>query len=81
MAMRLFPNDVCKKRIVMIGDTPETDLRGAHGVGIDAVLVTKTGIMAPLIEKEGTAIIHQLPASDQPEFLLERFGLMETSPQ
>lgn len=79
--MQQIPGDVHKERIVMIGDSPETDLRGAHEVGIDAVLVTKTGITAPLLEKEGTTLIHQLPPSDQPKFLLERFGLQQTSPQ
>ena len=78
IAMRQLPSDVSKERIVMIGDSPETDLRGAHEIGIDSVLVTETGITAPFLEKAGIAYIHQLPASDQPKFLLERFGLKQT---
>lgn len=75
-ALQLFPSHVSRERIVMIGDTPETDIRGAHGAGLDAALVTKTGVMANLLEKEGVAsVIDGLPFDDKPEFLLERLGL------
>ncbi len=61
-ALKYFPIDISKEKILMIGDTPETDIRGAHGAGMDAALITKTGVMAYLLEKKGEAIIvHQLP--------------------
>ena len=71
-ALKRFPPHLAKEGILMIGDTPETDIRGAYQAGLDAALVTKTGVMANLFEKEGVAVIHQLPLSDQPQFLLER---------
>jgi len=75
-ALQYFPVDIPKEKILMIGDTPETDIRGAHGVGLDAALVTKTGVMANLLEKEGeAAVIHQLPLDDRPDFLLERLNI------
>ena len=76
-ALQRFPRDVSREKILMIGDTPETDIRGAHGAGLDAALVTKTGVMANLLEKEGVAsVIDGLPFNDKPEFLLERLGLL-----
>jgi HAD superfamily hydrolase (TIGR01459 family) len=53
-----------KGRILMIGDTPETDIRGARAVGISSALVLKTGVMS---ERE--------TYSDKPDFLIERFAL------
>lgn len=38
IAMQLFASG---KRAVMIGDNPETDILGAHQMGIDAILVSK----------------------------------------
>lgn len=75
-ALQYFPLDIRKEKILMIGDTPETDIRGAHGVGLDAALVTKTGVMTNLLEKQGAAsVIDQLPLSDRPDFLLERLNI------
>jgi ribonucleotide monophosphatase NagD (HAD superfamily) len=75
-ALQKFPCSVSRERIVMVGDTPETDIRGAHGVGLDAALVTKTGVMANLLEKEGVSpVMDRLPKHDKPEFLLDRLGL------
>jgi HAD superfamily hydrolase (TIGR01459 family) len=71
-ALKRFSSHLSKERILMIGDTPETDIRGAYQAGLNAALVTKTGVMANLIEKDGMAVIHRLPLSDQPQFLLER---------
>jgi HAD superfamily hydrolase (TIGR01459 family) len=75
-ALKRFPSNISKEKIIMIGDTPETDIRGAHGVGLDAALVTKTGVMAALLQKEGVMlVIDHLPSDDKPDFLLERLGL------
>jgi HAD superfamily hydrolase (TIGR01459 family) len=69
-ALKLFPSNLPKEKILMIGDTPETDIRGAYMAGLDAALVTKTGTMSLLNRGQ---LIDQLPTSDQPRFLLERF--------
>jgi len=79
-ALQKFPQNIQKNKILMIGDTPETDIRGAHGAGLDAALVTKTGVMTTLLEKEGiTQVIGHLPASDKPEFLIERLSLTKVT--
>ena len=41
---------VPKNKILMIGDTPETDILGAQNFGIDSLLVF-TGNAAPMLEK------------------------------
>ena len=70
------PENVPKERILMIGDTPETDIRGAHGVGIHAALVTQTGVMAKSFETQGEeSTIRQLSERDKPDFLLGRLRL------
>jgi HAD superfamily hydrolase (TIGR01459 family) len=80
-ALERFPFSISKRKIVMIGDTPETDIRGAHGAGLDAALVTKTGVMASLIEKKGvSSVVDHLPPDDKPDFLLERLGLLTRDP-
>jgi len=76
MALKRFPQLICREKIVMVGDTPETDIRGAHVSGLDAALIIKTGVMTDRFEKEGIApVIENLPTSDKPEFLLERLTL------
>jgi len=52
-----------RKRVLMVGDTPETDIRGARRFGIASALVTETGMMAERREKE-------LPAGDSPDFMI-----------
>lgn len=58
--------------IVAIGDTPETDVRGANSFGIASALITKTGIMAERIRRQGPLALTTLPSSDHPTFLLEQ---------
>lgn len=60
--------------VLMIGDTPETDIRGARGYGMAAALVTKTGIMAERISTLTLqkAIMEFAPC-DTPNFFIERF--------
>ena len=80
-ALQRFLSDVPREKILMIGDNPETDIRGANAVGLDAVLVTKTGVMANLFEQEGgSAIMGRLPLSDRPKYLIERLGLKPFMP-
>lgn len=62
------------EEIIMVGDTPETDIRGARGAQMASVLLTKTGIFA---HRYGHLEVHEalklLPPSDQPDFTLEQF--------
>jgi HAD superfamily hydrolase (TIGR01459 family) len=61
--------------ILMIGDTPETDIRGARQFGMSAALVTDTGLMAQRIARQGLEkAIQQLSVSDTPHFLIQRFA-------
>ncbi len=62
------------KEIIMVGDTPETDIRGARNAGIASVLITQTGIFAHRYgHLEIKEALDLLPASDQPNFTLEYF--------
>jgi HAD superfamily hydrolase (TIGR01459 family) len=69
---RLSPTP--KEKILMVGDTPETDIRGARSFGIHSALITHTGIMAEKIAHQGPASIQSLPTSDIPNFFIERFA-------
>jgi HAD superfamily hydrolase (TIGR01459 family) len=60
--------------ILMVGDTPETDIRGARKVGMSSALITETGIMADKSHYIGVEkAIKALPPSDVPEFFIRRF--------
>jgi HAD superfamily hydrolase (TIGR01459 family) len=59
--------------ILMVGDTPETDILGAKCVGIDAALVTTTGIMADRIEKSGIEkALQALSEQETPKYYIEQ---------
>lgn len=58
------------RQVVMVGDTPETDIRGARKAGMSTVLVTRTGIFA----SRGQTV-NQLPPEDRPDFSMERLCL------
>lgn len=61
--------------ILMVGDTPETDSRGAHGVGMPCALVTQTGILSERIKQNGIeTTIKQFEPSDYPNFFIERLA-------
>lgn len=64
-----------KKRVLMVGDTPETDIRGAKNVGMPSALILKTGIMAERIACIGfKKAFEELPSSDYPDFFIEYMG-------
>lgn len=64
------------KDILMVGDTPETDIRGANKVGIASVLLTETGMMAEKIKKSSLQqAIENLELSDQPHHFVRQFSL------
>jgi HAD superfamily hydrolase (TIGR01459 family) len=68
--------------ILMIGDTPETDIRGARQFGMPSALITQTGIMADRISHKGLErALQELPTTDIPNYLIERFSYGIYSPQ
>ncbi len=76
-AMECFKNHELSDpaKILMVGDTPETDIRGARLFGMSSALVTKTGILADRISSKGLeATLAGLPSTDVPEFFIERLG-------
>lgn len=65
-------NKGLKNSILMVGDTPETDIKGAANFGIDSALVL-TGIMGERIHQHGMQkAIEQL--SPKPTHLIQRLG-------
>lgn len=57
--------------ILMVGDNPETDIRGARAFGISSALITQTGIMADRIaHDEIEKVIATLPRSDYPDYFI-----------
>lgn len=61
--------------VLMIGDTPEIDIRGAKQFGMKAALVTQTGMMAERISSHGlNTAIENLPSHDLPDYMIERFA-------
>lgn len=61
-------------KILMIGDTPETDIRGARQFGMQAALVTQTGLMADRIAQCGChEALQNLRSFDIPNFFIDRF--------
>lgn len=59
------------KKILMVGDTPETDIRGARDVGMPSALITQTGIMADRIAHQGLErALRELPSNDTPNYLI-----------
>lgn len=56
-----------KEKILMVGDTPETDIRGARRFGMPSALITQTGMMT------GRSV-HELPLEDTPDYFIKRLG-------
>lgn len=62
------PNEV-----LMVGDNPETDIRGARQFGMSAVLITQTGIMADRIIHYGLEqAFEKLTSQDLPNFYMKQ---------
>lgn len=75
LAMRHFEKHALSNpnEILMIGDTPETDVRGARAHGMPSALILKTGVMAERISQQGLEqAIEQLDPLDRPDYYIER---------
>ncbi|MBI3236914.1 MAG: HAD hydrolase-like protein [Chlamydiales bacterium] len=75
MAMMQFEKYACVNplEVLMVGDTPETDIRGANLFGMASALTTQTGIMAERVVRRGLeTALKELSASDSPHYFIER---------
>ncbi|MBM3207807.1 MAG: TIGR01459 family HAD-type hydrolase [Chlamydiae bacterium] len=61
-------------KVVMIGDTPETDVKGSKSFGMGSVLITRTGIASDRL-KHNPNMIENLKDEEKPTFYLERFSI------
>lgn len=63
------------KDILMCGDTPETDIRGARKHGIASALTTETGIMGDRIQSLGLEkAFNAIPTGDVPNFYIRQLA-------
>ncbi len=63
------------KDILMVGDSVETDVKGARSFGMPVALVTKTGIMAERIANEGFInVVNTLSSLEIPNYFIERLA-------
>ncbi len=61
--------------ILMVGDTPETDIRGANKAGLASALIVQEGIMGGRINQLSlTALLDDLPLTDFPTYFIERLS-------
>lgn len=59
--------------IIMVGDTPETDIRGARLCGMSSALITRMGNMGDRMGKLGDhEAIKTIPPCDTPNYFIER---------
>ncbi len=66
-------NIVNPAKILMVGDTPETDIRGARSFGMHSALVSGTGIMAERIAKQGLEqAMTSVSPKEIPDYIIER---------
>ncbi|MBS4169260.1 TIGR01459 family HAD-type hydrolase [Parachlamydia sp. AcF125] len=71
---RFFEREILPfSEILMVGDTPETDIRGAHQCGISSALILQTGIMGDRIATQGLESAMQT-LFDRPDFFIDRLG-------
>lgn len=77
VAMRYFEKDmdISPTDVLMVGDTPATDIRGARLFGMPSALVLQTGMMAEPIARQGLEhVLSILSPNDLPDYCLERFA-------
>ncbi len=60
------------REILMVGDTPETDILGANRYNVNSCLITKTGIFKDRIKTFGLEqAIHDLHSEELPDYFIE----------
>lgn len=73
-AMEEFKKLEVTSKILMVGDTPETDILGANNFGISSALVSETGIWADRIKINGFDDAYKnLSKDSRPDFIIKRF--------
>lgn len=61
--------------VLMVGDTPECDIKGARKFGMKSALITETGIMGERVLHFGREkAIRQLCVDEVPHYFIERFS-------
>lgn len=61
-----------QKEILMVGDTPETDIRGASAFGMSSALITTTGVLAERISQHGLEeTLKAFTAHDFPTYFIK----------
>lgn len=76
-AMRHFLAEdfILPHEVLMVGDTPEIDIRGAKKASMASALVTQTGIMGERVDRYGLeAAFESCMPGDRPDFLIKRFA-------
>lgn len=64
--------------VLMVGDTPETDIRGARNFGMRSALIMKTGVMAERVAHLGIdKALQDIPETDHPNFIIATMGQNE----
>jgi len=60
------------KKILMVGDTPETDIKGARHFGMASVLTVQTGIMAGRVSTDGfEKVVENFSLDERPDFYIK----------
>jgi HAD superfamily hydrolase (TIGR01459 family) len=63
------------QKIIMVGDTPETDIQGGNQAEMASALVTKTGVSGKKIEEMGLEnFLSTLSENQRPRYLIQQLG-------
>lgn len=69
------------EEVLMVGDTPEIDIRGANLSGMASALIMGAGMMEERIKMLGSQkVLDALPQSDIPTYYIDSLGKHELSP-
>ena len=61
--------------ILMVGDTPETDILGANKYGMHSALITETGVMGERTAHNNlTDLIQEMPLENHPTYFLQKMA-------
>lgn len=66
---------VDREQLLMVGDTPETDIRGGAAAGLHTALIMETGIMAERVQAKGLEeVLSTLHGEEKPHYYIKRFS-------